>query len=168
MSKKRTRTYLHRDVTICLDAGLSLERDELLGKRGPQAKKQLLELEERMRDSLLTIRVVGVPRPEYVAIQRAHPPKSALEAFNPDTFFTDFVYKTASEVEADGSLSKLSEWPRRDWDEIADGLTQGEFYALAKAIEETNVGRVDTRPLLRGSVSTEPSSPNSEQPASGE
>lgn len=171
MSKKRTRTYPHRDVTICLDAELAAERDELMkrvkGRKSPADVKAVRELEDRMRDSLLTIRVTGVPRAEYAKIQRAHPGKSPLQAFDPDTFFMDFIYKKGFEVDGD-TVTPLSSWNRSEWDEIADGLTDAEFTALAEAVHETNVQRVETGFLFNGSALTEPSSQNSEQPEPGE
>lgn len=167
MSKKIKRTYPHKDVTLCLDAGLAAERDALMKQRGPQAKKHLAELEARMRDSLITIRVCGVSRAEYRKIQQAHPSKTATQAFDPDTFFLDFIYKTGYEVDGD-EVTKLSTWDRADWDEIADGLTEGEWSDLAVAVHETNATKVETGFLSRGSVSTEPSVPNSEPPATGE
>lgn len=167
MSKNRTRTYPYEDVTICLNAELAAERDALMSQRGPQAKKALAELESRMRDSLLTIRVTGAPRAEYMKIQRAHPATTATQTFNPDTFFLDFIYKTGFEVDGE-TVTRLSEWPRAEWDEIADGLTEGEWSDLAVAVHRTNATRVETGFLSRGSVSTEPSAPNSERPATGE
>lgn len=172
MSKKnRTRTYPHRDVTICLDAGLAAERDALLqkvkGRKSPADVKAVRDLEDRMRDSLLTIRVTGVPRAEYAKIQRAHPGKTPMQSFDPDTFFPDFIYKTGFEVDGD-EVSKLSEWARSEWNEIADGLTDAEFTALATAVHETNVQRVETGFLSAGSGQTEPSTQTSEQPEPGE
>lgn len=173
MSKKnRTRTYPYKDVTICLDAALVSERDALMvkvgkGRKSPEVAKQIHDLEARMRESLLTVRVTGVPRAEYSKIQRAHPGKTATQAFNPDTFFTDFVYKTGFEVDGD-EVTRLSEWDRSEWDEIADGLTDVEFTELATAVHETNVQRVETGFLSRGSGQTEPSSQNSGQLEPGE
>ena len=169
MSKNRTRTYPHRDVTICLDAMLGMERDALLVKKrlSPSEVKQLKDLETRMQDSLLTVRVVGVPRAEYAKIQRAHPGVTPLQAFNPDTFFYDFIYKTGSEVDGD-EVSPLSEWKRSEWDEITEGLTEGEWNDLAQAVHDVNVKRVETGFLSRGSAATEPSSQNSEPQEPGE
>ena len=172
MSKKnRTRTYPHQDVTICLDAGLAAERDALLqkvkGRKSPADVKAVKDLEDRMRDSLLTIRVVGVPRVEYAKVQRAHPGKTPLQAFDPDTFFMDFIYKTGFEVDGD-EVSKLSEWNRSEWDEITEGLTDGEWSDLCQAVHDTNVERVSTGFLSVSSGQTEPSTPNSGQPDPGE
>jgi hypothetical protein len=172
MSKKnRTRTYPHRDVTICLDAGLAAERDALMvrvkGRKSPADAKAVKELEDRMRDSLLTIRVTGVPRLEYAKVQRAHPSKNPLQSFDPDTFFMDFIYKTGFEVDGD-EVTRLSEWNRSEWDEIADGLTDAEFTALATAVHETNVERVETGFLSVSSAQTGHSTQTSEQPEPGE
>ena len=165
----KTRTYPTEDVTICLDAALSAERDRLTGERGPDAAKRIKELEERMRDSLITIRVTGVPYAEYLKIQHTHPARSGrYEPFNKETFYPDFVYKTGYEVEADGSLSKLSENPRKVWDEIASGFTVAELVALMQAVDRVNETRAETGFLSRGSALTEPSSPTFEPPERGE
>lgn len=151
------RTFPTRDVTICLDAALGAERDALMSVRGPQAKKQLAELEERMRDSLVTIRVTGVPVGLYVKLQGMHPRRDGrAEVFNPETFYPDFVYRTASIVEGD-ELEKLSELPRAQWDEFAENLTTAELNALAQAVHDTNTEKVETGFLSRGSATTEPS-----------
>jgi len=167
MAKNRKRTYPHKDITICLDAELGAKRDALMTQRGPQAKKQLIALEQKMQESLLTIRVMGVPRAEYVKIQRAHPGTTPVQAFNPDTFFLDFIYKTGFEVDGD-EVTKLSTWDRSEWDEIADGLTDGEWSDLATAVHEMNATRVETGFLSRSSVQTGHSSQTSEQPETGE
>lgn len=164
MSKKnRKRTYPHKDVTICLDAGLAAERDALMAsigaRRSPAEVKAVKELEDRMRDSLLTIRVVGVPRLEYAKIQRAHPGKSQGQAFDPETFFMDFIYKTGFEVDGD-EVSKLSDWERSEWDEVAGGLTEGEFTELATAVHICNIERVNTAFLSSSSGLTEDSTQN--------
>lgn len=169
MSKNRTRTFPHRDVTICLDGAASADREMLLAKqrRTPAEAKQLKEIEARMKDSLLTIRVVGVSRAEYAKIQRAHPGTSPMQAFNPDTFFYDFIYKTGFEVDGD-EVTPLSSWNRSEWDAITADLTEGEWNDLAQAVHDMNVKRVETGFLSRGSVTTEPSTPTSEQPDPGE
>lgn len=173
MAKNRTRTYPHRDVTICLDGERGGERDDLLGKKReggrltPDEAKRLKQLEAEMRDSLLTVRIPGVPRSEYLKIQRAHPAKNPIQAFDPDTFFYDFAYKKGFEVDGE-EVTPLSEWKRAEWDDITEGLTEGEWNDLAQAVHDMNVKRLDTGFLSRGSGATEPSSPSSEQPEPGE
>lgn len=170
-SKKRT--FPHRDVTLCLDAALAAERDALMARissadrKSPADAKALSDIEERMRESIVTIRVCGVPYATYLKIQNAHPRREGrMEAFNPETFYSDFIYKTGFEVDG-GEPKKLSEIPRREWDEFVENLTTAEIEALARVVEETNGQRVETAFLSLGSGSTEPSSQNSGQPESG-
>jgi len=171
-SKLSKRTFPTQDVTICLDAALGTERDALIAKarRSPADAKALKKLEDEMRDSLVTIRVTGVPYVEFLKIQRSHPGRKGVDftGFNTETFWGDFIYKTASVVEDDGSLSRLSEMPRKEWDEFSEGLTAADLDALAIAVDATNNKRVATDFLSRGSASTEPSSPTFEPLEPGE
>ena len=170
MSKKnRKRTYGFRDVTLCTDAALGAERDALIAKnrRSPVEAKRLADLEKEMRESLITIRVSGVPRMDYSKLQR--PFISANGELDFDRFFTDFIFKTGFEVEADGTVTKLSDgWSRSEWDEFSEGLTDAEYSDLANAVAAMNKTRMETGFLSRGSTATEPSSPTSELLETGE
>ncbi len=167
--KLSKRTFPTQDVTICLDAALGAERDALMTQRGPAAAKRLKALEEKMRDSLVTIRVTGVPYGEYLKVQRQHPGRKGIDftGFNTETFWGDFIYKTASIVDGD-DVQKLTDVPRKQWDELVDGLTAADLDALAIAVDATNSKRVETGFLSIGSASTEPSSPTSEPLETGE
>lgn len=172
-SKRGKRSFPYTDITLCLDAALAAERDSLMreiakSKVAPSVKKRLNEIENQMRDSLLTVRVTGVPYPEYMKIQRAHPKRNGIpEVFNPETFYSDFVYKTGYEVDGE-NLTKLSDQPRKDWDEIVGELTTGEMTVLANAVESNNGRPVETGFLSQGSASTEPSPQTSEPLEPGE
>lgn len=167
--KKNKRTYPTKDVTICLDAALSAERDRLMARQAQPSDdrvrsgkasiaKEIAALEDRMRDSLLTIRVTGTDYATYNSVQFAHKPrKGRMEAFNPTTFFTDIVYKTSYEVDGD-ELVALRDQPRGDWDEIANGLTDAEFTELANAVIATNGVRAATGFLDRNASGTTPDS----------
>jgi hypothetical protein len=149
------RTFPTRDVTVCLDGQLSQEREKALaavaeanerksdrlasdgGLKAALAK--VAELEAAMRDSLVTIRVVGVPFALYNKIQHAHPPrKGHPEGFNPLTFFTDAIYESSLLIEADADPVPLTDTPRKDWDAFVDSLTDAEFSQLARAVTDVN------------------------------
>jgi len=165
---EKKRTYRFTDVEVCLDAALSSERDALMVDKGPAVAKRIKEIESQMRDSIVTLRISGVPYQKYLQVQRAHPArKGRVEAFDPETFYPDFVYKHGAEVEGE-TVTPLSESPRSQWDEFVSGFTTAEINAIASAVEETNGRRADTGFLSRGSAATEPSSPTSEPPETGE
>jgi len=167
MAKNRKRTYGYRDIQICLDAALGAERDSLMAKarRSPAEAKRIAEIEQEMRESIITIRVVGVPRMEYGKLQKPH--IDATGKLDVERFFSDFIYKTGFEIE-DGELSPLSDWKRREWDELSEGLTDAEYTALANAVIVLNQTRTDTGFLSLGSDAMEPSSPTSEPLEPGE
>lgn len=149
--KLAKRTFPTRDVKLCLDAGLVAERDAVMAQirqtQGPDARvrsgagvlqKRAAELEEQMRESLITIRVTGLPYALYNKIMRNHPPrKGKAEAFNPESFYSDLVYKSSSLVEGE-TLQPLTEVPRAEWDQLIESLTDGEFDILAGAALEVN------------------------------
>lgn len=154
------RTFPTRDVVLCLGAGMSAERELALAEvarltreqddareagssrmRNPQlaaARKKVANLEDRMRDSMVTIRVTGLPYAEYNSIQFAHKPrKGHNEAYNPISFFPDVVYKSSFEVDGD-EVTKLSDTPRSAWDALVEGMTDAEFTELANAVIAVN------------------------------
>lgn len=177
------RTFPTKDVVLCLDAALAAERDALVADLAQARKsgegrlasspvekltKQINELEERMRDSLVTIRVAGLPFAEYNKIMRAHPPrKGKQEAYNVETFFPDVVYKSGSLVEGD-EVTKLSESPRTEWDALVEVLTDKEFDTLVEGVIATNRTMQEVGFLARGSATTAASSEISESPEPSE
>lgn len=164
-SYREKRTFPSIVVTICLDAALSAEKDQIqrqifaAGERKPPALvKAMRELDDRMLESCLKIRVVGVSFAEFQKIQLAHPGrKGQQEPYNPVTFYPDVVYKTSLLVEGDVE-SPLSDQARSDWDAIVADLTTAEMSALVDAVDEVNGRRVNPDFLLPGSTATPDSS----------
>lgn len=148
--KLQHRTFPTKDVTLCLDAALSAERDaamaELVKAREDDAKrlagnaarpiqKRIDDIEERMRDSLVTLRVTGLPFAEYNKCVHANPPrKGKQEAFNPTTFFLYVARKSAKYIDDSGAHDISPE----EWEQIEAGLTDGEHDTLANAVIEVN------------------------------
>lgn len=184
------RTFPTLEVPICLDAALSAEYDSAVASvdrlskaqrlaaeagssraRNPElasARKTADEVKARMRESTLVVRVVGVPFAEYNKIQRAHPGrKGHAEAFNPYTFFGDFLYKTATWREPDGEWEPISATAREQWDKLVDNLTDGEYEQLANAVHALNK-RPQTAAFLVDSASTRTSDETSESPETSE
>lgn len=174
-SYRAKRTFPSRTVTICLDAALSAEKDRLLRQRfaagdkvPPALAKAFKDLDARMTESLLTIKVVGVPFAEYHKIQMAHPArKDVREPYNPLTFYPDVVYKTGLLVEGE-TETPLRDSPRGEWDELVAGFTSAEMIALTEAVDDVNGNRVNPDFLLTGSATIPGSSETSGSPATSE
>lgn len=172
------RTFPTQDVVLCLDGELSQEREKALQAVADARKNNRLagggvkavldrvaDIESRMKDSIVTVRVVGLPFAQYNKIQHAHPPrKGHMEAFNPLTFFTDVVYKSSLLVVPDTDPVPLTATPRKEWDEFVDALTDAEFGQLARAVAEVNNTGREYGFLGRPSEATLDSSATSESP----
>lgn len=180
--KLAKRTFPTKDVQLCLDAALSAERDALMAELSAARKKsdarlsstskgltkQVAELEDQMRAATITIRITGMPFAEYNKIMRAHPPRSGRqEVFDPETFYPDVAYKAGSLVEGD-QVTKLSESPRAEWDELMGVLTDGEFDALALAVNSVNRTLSGVGFLGRSSEQTDDSDETSGSPETSE
>lgn len=174
-SYRAKRTFPSRTVTICLDAALSAEKDRLMRQRfaagdkiPPALAKAFKDLDARMADSLLTIKVVGVPFAEYHKIQMAHPArKNVNEMYNPLTFYPEAVYKTGFLVEGDEE-TPLRDSPRREWDELVSALTSAEMIALTEAVDDVNGNRVNPDFMRAGSAPIPSSFETSGSPATSE
>lgn len=147
------RTFPTKDVQLCLDAALVAERDRamealadavkknttdgrLTGVAGKAERAELDEIEERMRASVITLRVTGLPFKEYNDCVRANPPrKGRQETFNTSTFFLYTARRSTRYVNDAGELEPISD---EDWARIEADLTDGEHDLLAGAVIEVN------------------------------
>lgn len=177
------RTFPTKDVTLCLDAALSSERDaamaelvkarqtdsgRLASNTAGRIQKQINEIEARMRDSLVTLRIVGLPFAEYNKCVHANPPrKGKQESFNPTTFFLYVARKSAKYIDENGDPQDISS---EDWEALEASLTDGEHDNLANAVIEVNrtQGLQGVGFLGRASATTRDSSEISEPPAPSE
>lgn len=154
------RTFPQKDVTLCLDAGLAVEREQIVTElakaradtrlAGNTAKVQKLiaDIESRMTESLVTLRITGLPFAEYNKALQANPPrKGRNEDFNASTFFLYVARRSAKLVEGD-TLSDIS---AEEWDALESALTDGEHDAIASAVIEVN--RTKTGNAFLGRVS---------------
>jgi hypothetical protein len=180
--KLQHRTFPTKDVVLCLDAALSAERDaamaelvkandpatrRLAGNGGREVQKRIDAIEDRMRESLVTLRITGLPFAEYNKCVHANPPrKGKQETFNPVTFFLYVARKSATYVEGDEALPISDE----DWAALEGALTDGEHDNLANAVIEVNrtQGLQGVGFLGRASATTTDSSETSAQPEPSE
>jgi hypothetical protein len=146
--KLQHRTFPTKDVTLCLDAALSAERDAAMAELAKQQQdsrlasgkgaiqKRITEIESRMRDSLVTLRITGLPFAEYNKAVHANPPrKGRQETFNPTTFFLYVARKSTQYIDEAGEAHDIT---GEEWDRIESGLTDGEHDNLATAVIEVN------------------------------
>jgi hypothetical protein len=149
--KLQHRTFPTKDVTLCLDAALSAERDaamaelvkakdadsgRLAGNGTGAIQKRITEIESRMRDSLVTLRITGLPFADYNKAVHANPPrKGRQETFNPTTFFLYVARKSTQYIDEAGAAHDIT---GEEWDRIESGLTDGEHDNLATAVIEVN------------------------------
>lgn len=171
--KLSKRTLPTQDVTLCLDGALTAERDALLSRiaelekkrqkdaeagsdraRNPElakALKAVADIEERMRESQVTLRISGLPFVEYNTIMRAHPPKKGAQSpFNAETFFLAAAKVSAQYVGDDGELEAISD---DDWSVLEQSLTDGEHDLLANAVLFVNRTYAQASPAFLGHAS---------------
>lgn len=181
--KLQHRTFPTKDVTLCLDAALSAERDaamaelvearsqdsgRLAGNAARPIQKRIDEIESRMRDSLVTLRITGLPFAEYNKCVHANPPrKGRQETFNPTTFFLYVARKSSEYIDEAGAAHPIT---GEEWDQIEAGLTDGEHDNLANAVIEVNrtQGLQGVGFLGRASATTQGSSETSASPEPSE
>jgi len=152
IKKLESRVFPEAQFSFCLNPGLSSERERLLQElarerssnrrstNASQVLKKIGEIEARIREAIVTIRVVGLPFEEYNAIQAKHPPrKNKAEAYNPVTFFGDVTYRTGVYVE-DGEepVSVQSAVSRAEWDKLVKQMTNAEYTDMANAVIRAN------------------------------
>lgn len=172
------------DVKISLDGALSAARDEAMREhveaarqvrgiadgadnreaqaRMRKAQKNLHEIDQQLKDSVITIRFTGVSYKLWSQFVRENPPrKGQKEIANPETLYAYVARRTGQLVENDGSLVDID---KADWDALEDALTDGEYGEIMKAIGTVNagVGRAGIGFLSRASGTTRPSAATSE------
>lgn len=148
--KLAAKKFPHRDVHLCIDGELATERertardlsaavarktDRLANPDVARLRKELADLDQRVKESSITIRIYGVSFGEYNAIRNANPPrKGHQEAFNPITFFVNVARKTGKYVDDDGEHDIAKD----QWDKIEAALTDAEHDKIATAVVAVN------------------------------
>lgn len=132
------KKFPHRDLTICLDADLLLEREQLKSRNDDRLtgkSSAVKALEKRIADASVTIRVNGMPFAKYQALMARHPGrKGKQEPFNPVTFFPAVAGEKAEYLE-DGEWVPIG---ADEWKNLTDALTDGEFDRIAQAAMDVN------------------------------
>lgn len=153
-TKMKHRKPEHVDLVFCLDRPLAAELDRARTEARKQSDSRMVggttqavkDLEKQAADASVTIRISSLPWERYNALMAEHPPRDGHEEqFNSATFFMAAAKATAEEVTAKSTVPI----PDEDWDEFAEGLTDGEYDRLAGAVVQVNrnLATVNIAPL---------------------
>lgn len=173
------RKFPTKDITLCLDGELSQQRDSALaefaqakqraserltGGGTAEIQKRIDAIEDQMRDSLVTIRITGLPFAEYnKCIQACPPRRGKQEMFNASTFFLHTARRSSQYLDGDGTPQPITS---EEWDQIEAALTDGEHDQIASAVIDVNrtQGLTGVGFLGRASATTPDSSETSASP----
>lgn len=174
------RKFPTKDITLCLDGELTQQRDtalaelaqakqraseRLTGGGTAEIQKRIDAIEDQMRESLITIRITGLPFTEYnKCIQACPPRKGKQEVFNASTFFLYTARRSSHYIDGEGNPQPITS---EEWDQIEAALTDGEHDLIASAVIDVNrtQGMTGVGFLGHASATTPASSETSELPA---
>lgn len=136
-------------VVVCLDGAGASERDRLFRERaalkpsdGRMSKSparvlddQIKAVEDKLRDSLLTVEVEALPAPKWSQIKRECPPdnKDALQrasGFNVDVAVQKALIASSWAVDGD----EREPIGQADWARLHDALSGGDWDRLVMAV----------------------------------
>ncbi|MDQ7877373.1 hypothetical protein Q9R08_05215 [Microbacterium sp. QXD-8] len=153
-SRLQQRKMPTKDVRICLDLDLLAQRDEAM--RGLAAAKsrqnddgrmvgspsvnnalaRVTEVEDRIRDASIVIRITGVDRTKYNSFFLACPPRKARqEAFDTSKFYMHVARETGKYVDEHGETHDITS---EEWADIDKVITDGEHDRIAEAVLYVN------------------------------
>ena len=189
LNRLEQRVMPHKDVPICLDLNLITERNEALSRleaahrasrregeermvgRAPavaEARAALDDIDSRIRDASIVIRITGVDRATYNGFFLACPPRKAMhDAFLSSKFFMHVARNTGTYVDESGAEHEIT---IAEWNVIDEKITDGEHDRLAQAVLAVNreAGAADLGFLGAASETTRDSFGTSASPAPSE
>lgn len=144
-----------KDVAICLDLNLLAERDQAMAALAganrnranddrmagdspavTAARAAVADLDARIREASVIIRITGVDRTTYNRwISQCPPRKGVQESFNSSTFFMHAARHSGQYVDEHGEAHEMTE---AEWDAIDERITDGEHDRIAKAVIAVN------------------------------
>jgi hypothetical protein len=156
--------YAFKDLNFCADGRLNARRDELMqelalarqkAKRNEDnpdprlvdnqvrpLEEEMKRVEQKMRDSLYTIRITATNRGEWNKLKMQHPPRKNNPVdqnlgFNTETLFVAGVQKFGKFVTEPGTEEK-------DWaDAVLEDVTEEEWKAAGETWTAGDWDRVD-------------------------
>lgn len=154
LSRLEQRVMPHKDVRICLDLNLLTERDEAMSRLASaqrnrkeddrmvasptvaEALAAVNEVERRIRETSIVIRITGVDRARYNRFFLQAPPrKGRQEAYDSSKFFMLVARETGKYVDEAGQVHDISS---DEWDQIDKMITDGEHDRIAEAVLAVN------------------------------
>jgi len=196
-AKLEKAQFAYRDLNFCLDGRLNKLRDKALAelsaatgraaatdeRKDPDArlssnpvaaaKKKLDQIEEQMKDLLVTIRFTAVNNGVWQKLIIQNPPRkgNAVDqglGFNTQTFFDRVCRETGKLVEEidldnpdDATLEPISD---SQWDKLSESFTAGDWDRVDMTLIELNQrdGQKDVGHFVRASKETRDSEPTSD------
>lgn len=171
-------TPLTKDVDIYIDGGLVAERDRLLqqfrdakddddaraGQKpfAVRVQEELEELQARMADRVLTIRIWQMPGTAWASLKGRFPLKAKRDenssmdltvGFNTEAVARHALLKSAKRVKDDGETEALTS---AQWSKLFDTISGGDFDRLIVETININqlVGQAQTEQVLKASRRT--------------
>lgn len=186
LNRLEQRKMPTKNVRICLDLDLLRERDEAVRAvasaynqqksdermvgAGPQlaaAQAAVTDVENRIREASIIIKLTGVDRTTYNRFLLACPPrKGKQESYDSSKFFMHVARETGVYVDENGDEHPILP---EEWAAIDKTITDGEHDRIAQAVIEVNreVGGQDIAFLGDASATTRDSFGISAPPAPG-
>lgn len=186
LNRLEQRKMPTKNVRICLDLDLLRERDEAVRAvasaynqqksdermvgTGPQlaaAQAAVADVENRIREASIIIKLTGVDRTTYNRFLLACPPrKGKQESYDSSKFFMHVARETGVYVDENGDEHPILP---EEWAAIDKTITDGEHDRIAQAVIEVNreVGGQDIAFLGDASATTRDSFGISGPPAHG-
>ncbi|HEX9226732.1 MAG TPA: hypothetical protein VF885_08745 [Arthrobacter sp.] len=147
MSKLKNKTdkatFRYRDVTVMLDGEKAAERDALMesiaNSQSPndvrlgqdpvaKARKALADLEDEMREAMVTVRLRALPTDKWNALTAQFPPRDGVTIDQRKEY--NVVEVTKASVEAAGHLvedGKTETVDAGEWPAFWESLSGGDF-----------------------------------------
>lgn len=101
------------------------------------ARATVADLDARIREASVIIRITGVDRTTYHRWMTQCPPRKGVpqEAFNSSTFFMHAARRSGQYVDEHGEAHEMTP---AEWDAIDERITDGEHDRIAKAVIAVN------------------------------
>jgi len=122
--------------------------------------KAVVDLQEAMRAETVTFTIQGMPRSDWENLLTAHParednPGDKSYGFNPTAVTEAAIAQSIVKVEQGGKPVKFD--PAKEWDALADDMTNAQYEDFFIAILKTNRGRQDIPFSVNASTEMRPS-----------
>ena len=150
-------------VNFCLDGDLKAEHeaadaeysaararsvvDDRLNDPAKDLAQKVIDLEDQMKASSVTFLVRGLPRGDWSGLKAAHAPRpdnatDKAYGFNVESLMLEALPKSIVSVE-NSAGEVLPFDPAKEWDALADDMTDSQYEDFVLAVLRVNAGRND-------------------------